>query len=212
MFDPASLAIFVAASLALLIIPGPAVLYIVARSLEQGRVAGVVSMLGVNFASVVHVVFAALGLSALIMSSAILFSVIKYLGAIYLIYIGIRTILSKTETARVQPVRTMRLGKVFTQGFIVNMLNPKTALFFLAFLPQFVDPARGSVVMQILLLGLIFIVLAVLSDGLYAMVAGTAKQMMSGNRLLTHAQKYLTGLIFIGLGVTTALTGNGQSE
>ena len=180
MFDPAPLAIFITATLALLLVPGPAVLYVVARSLEQGRTAGFVSTLGIGLASVAHVVFAALGLSALLMQSALAFSVVKYLGAAYLIYLGIRTLTSKAQASRTQAVQTMKYSQIFSQGFIVNLLNPKTALFFLAFLPQFVDPARGSVVLQIILLGMIFVGLAILSDSLYAFVAGTARQLLSG--------------------------------
>ena len=142
MFDVASLVIFITATLALLLAPGPAVLYIVARSLEQGRMAGFVSTLGVGLASIIHVVFAALGLSALLMQSALAFSVVKYLGAAYLIYLGARTLMGKAQASDLQAVRTMKRSEIFTQGFVVNLLNPKTALFFLAFLPQFVNPAR----------------------------------------------------------------------
>jgi len=208
MFDTTSLLIFITAALALLIAPGPAVLYIVARSLEQGRLAGIVSTLGISLASMVHVMFAALGLSAVLMQSALAFNLVKYLGAVYLIYIGIRTLLTKTDP--VEPIKKMTLSNIFMQGFMVNLLNPKTALFFLAFLPQFVEVDRGAVALQIILLGLIFSVLGILSDGVYALIAGTARQFLVGNLRMIRSQKYLSGTIYILLGVTTAFSGNSK--
>lgn len=212
MFDTASLTIFILAALALLLMPGPAVLYIVARSIEQGRLAGIVSTLGIALGSTVHVVFAALGLSALLMQSALAFSIVKYLGAAYLIYLGIRTLTSKTPADTLQPTSRMSYSKIFSQGFIVNLLNPKTALFFFAFLPQFVDPARGPVVQQIVVLGIIFVSMAIVSDSLYALVAGTAGELLSGNAQMARAQKYLAGTIYISLGVTTALLGGSGNK
>ena len=204
MFDTASLIIFISAALALIISPGPAVLFVVARSLEQGRIAGIVSTLGITFASLIHVVFAAVGLSALLMKSAIAFSVIKYLGAAYLIYLGIRALMTKAQAADIQEVESVKLSKLFVQGFIVNIFNPKTALFFLAFLPQFVDPSRGSALVQIIVLGTIFLVMALVSDSIYAVVAGTAKELLSGSLRMARAQKYVAGTIYIALGITTA--------
>ena len=212
MFDTASLAIFITAALALLLAPGPAVLYIVARSLEQGRMAGLISALGIGLAGIVHVVFAALGLSALLMQSALAFSVVKYLGAAYLIYLGIRTLTHKARASKVQGIEVMTYPKIFSQGFIVNLLNPKTALFFLAFLPQFVDPARASVVPQIVVLGMIFVGLAIVSDSLYALVAGTARQLLAGNVFVVRVQKYLAGTIYIILGITTAFAGDSRAK
>lgn len=212
MFDPASLTIFILAALALLLIPGPAVLYIVARSIEQGRLAGIVSTLGIALGSAVHVFFAAIGLSALLMQSALAFSIVKYLGAAYLIYLGVRTFMSNTEPDTVQPAKTMNYSRIFTQGFIVNLLNPKTALFFFAFLPQFVSPAQGSITLQIIILGSIFVGMAIVSDSLYALIAGTAGEWLSGNAQVARAQKYLAGTIYISLGVTTALLGGGGKK
>ena len=207
MFDTASLTIFILAALALLLVPGPAVLYIVARSIEQGRLAGIVSAFGIGLASVVHVLFAALGLSALLMQSALAFSIVKYLGAAYLIYLGIRTLTSKTEVSKAQSINRKTYSRIFSQGFIVNLLNPKTALFFFAFLPQFINPARGSVVLQIVILGIILISMGIMSDSLYALVAGSAGEFLSGNAQVARAQKYLAGTIYISLGITTALLG-----
>ncbi|MEM7029452.1 MAG: LysE family translocator [Chloroflexota bacterium] len=207
MFDSTTLIIFITAALALLLSPGPAVLYIVARSLEQGRLAGIISTLGIAAAGVVHVTFAALGLSALLMQSAFIFSLVKYLGAAYLIYLGVRTLMRKPDQVSDIKFATQSLSKIFRQGFVVNLLNPKTALFFLAFLPQFVSPSQGSVTAQILILGAIFVGLALISDGLYALVAGTARQFLAGNPGFAKMQKRVAGIIYIALGVTTAISG-----
>lgn len=208
MIDSTSLTIFVTAALILLLTPGPAVLFIVARSLEQGRWAGIVSALGVGAAGILHVIVAALGLSALLMQSAIAFGIVKYLGAGYLVYLGVKTLLAKVETHKMESIQKSPLSRIFVQGFIVNLLNPKTALFFFAFLPQFVNPARGAVTPQIIFLGAIFVVMAITSDSLYAIVAGTARQVIVGNQKLAKAQKNFAGIIYIGLGITTALTGS----
>ncbi len=212
MIDSTSLTIFVTAALILLLTPGPAVLFIVARSLEQGRPAGVVSAFGVGTASFLHVIVAALGLSALLMQSAIAFGVVKYLGAAYLIYLGIKTLRSPSDMSKIQTVGNSPLSRIFVQGFIVNLLNPKTALFFFAFLPQFVDPARGAVTPQVIFLGMIFVVMAITSDSTYAVVAGTARQVIVGNQRLGKLQKNFAGMIYIGLGITTALTGHHSSK
>ena len=212
MIDTTSLSIFLGASLALLIAPGPAVLYIVARSIDQGRMAGVVSVLGIGAGGMVHVALAVLSLSGLLVVSAVAFTVVKYLGAVYLIYLGISTLLRKTETHD-DPVFVKKpLGKIFRQGVIVNMLNPKTAIFFFAFLPQFINPEIGSVSVQIAFLGMIFISMAVVTDGAYAMVAGTLGDWLRDNETFLKVQKYLSGSIYILLGVATAVSGSGSDK
>lgn len=210
MFEPSSLVIFITATLALIVTPGPAVLYIVGRSIKQGRMAGFVSSLGIGSASIVHVTFAALGLSAILMKSALVFSTVKYLGAAYLIYLGIRTLTSKTQVTEIQNIKEMSYSQIFRQGFVVNLLNPRTALFFLSFLPQFVDPSRGPAVLQIIILGFIVIGMAIVSDSMYAIAAGSAGQFLSGNIRLAKTQKYFTGIIYIGLGIAAALSSNNQ--
>ena len=145
--------IFVVATSVLLLIPGPAVLYIVTRSIDQGRVAGIVSTLGIAVGTLFHVAAAAFGISALLISSALLFNFAKYLGAAYLIYLGVRKLWVKQELQSIQKAERKKLLQIFYQGVIANVLNPKTALFFFAFLPQFVDPAKGAVSAQILFLG-----------------------------------------------------------
>jgi threonine/homoserine/homoserine lactone efflux protein len=206
-----TLTLFVGAALALLLIPGPAVLYIVSRSVEQGRLAGFVSDLGIHTATLVHVLAASLGMSALLMSSALAFAVVKYLGAAYLIWLGVRKFFGPDTGPGDAPVSS-RLSRVrlFRDGFIVNLLNPKTALFFLAFLPQFVDVSRGHVAMQVAVLGLLFTGLGLLTDGCYAMAAGTAGHWIKRNRGYLRFERYISGTVFIGLGLTTAFAGNGK--
>ena len=206
-----SIGVFCAAAVLLLLTPGPAVLYIVARSVEQGRIAGLASVCGITTGTLVHVLAATLGLSALLASSAPAFAVIKFAGAGYLIYIGARRILSRTEAPIAQTELPRRsLARLYRDGFVVNLLNPKTALFFLAFLPQFVDPARGAVALQIAFLGLLFTLMGFTSDGLYALVAGTAGRWIRHKGRYLRWERYVTGSVFIGLGLTAAIAGNGR--
>jgi threonine/homoserine/homoserine lactone efflux protein len=198
--DSHALWLFSVAALALLLIPGPAVLYIVAQSAEHGRAAGLVSVTGVHLGTLVHVAAAAVGLSAIIVSSAVAFSVVKYAGAAYLIYLGVRRLLTR-EPAELLPAKDAPLGGLFWQGVVVNVLNPKTALFFLAFLPQFVDPDT-TVWTQVVVFGLTFVVLGFFSDGLYALTAGTLARWLRERRRLL---RYASGSVFVGLGVTSAL-------
>jgi len=208
--DASTLALFVAAALVLLIVPGPSVLYIVARSIEGGRKAGLVSVLGVQTGALVHIASAALGLSAILASSAVAFSIVKWLGAAYLVWLGLRRIFGRDEAEYDIAVEPARLSRVFSQGVIVNTLNPKTALFFLAFLPQFVDPARAAAWAQILLLGATFVILALCSDGLYALLSGTAggwlRRRMKGVTF-RRGQRFVSGGILIGLGALAAASG-----
>lgn len=203
----ATLPVFLVAALVLLLTPGPAVLYIVARSLDQGRLAGLVSVLSVEVGNFFHVLAATLGLSALLVSSALAFSVVKYLGAAYLVYLGVRLLLAREAAATEVRVQRQSLRRIFGQGVLVAALNPKTALFFLAFLPQFVEPARGAVAVQFLVLGCIFVLMAVVTDSLYALLAGTAGQWLKGGRgaRTLRAERYVVGSVYIGLGVSAAL-------
>jgi len=208
--DASTFALFVAAALVLLVVPGPSVLYIVARSIEGGRTAGLVSVLGVQTGAMVHIAFATLGLSAILASSAVAFSIVKWLGAAYLVWLGLRRIFGPDGGENEVAVEPARLSRVFSQGVIVNTLNPKTALFFLAFLPQFVDPAHGAAWTQILLLGAIFVTLALCLDGLYALLSGTAggwlRRRMKGASL-RRGQRLASGGILIALGAVAAISG-----
>jgi len=196
---------------ALVFMPGPNTLYIIARSVNQGRRAGVVSGFGVQAGSLIHIAAAALGLSALLMSSALAFGVVKYAGAAYLIYLGVKTLLTKEKAGRAREVRQASLSRVFYQGVVVNLLNPKTALFFFAFLPQFVDPARGRVGVQIVSLGAILVLFGTLSDMTYALAAGSVGNWLRGNLKFLRAQRFFAGSIYLGLGAATALSGAHRS-
>src|SRR5436190_18419519 len=187
----AGLGLFVVAALLLLITPGPAVLYIVTRSMDQGRRAGLVSMLGVHAGTLVHIAAAAAGLSALLMASATAFSVVKYLGAGYLVYLGVRRLLDRSTLAAERPP-AVRLRRAFMDGFVVNLLNPKTGLFFLAFLPQFADVSRGHVGVQVLVLGLIFVGLGLVTDGLYAFGAGTAARWLRASPRFLASERWVS--------------------
>jgi threonine/homoserine/homoserine lactone efflux protein len=201
--DATTFALFAVACLAFLAVPGPSVFYIVTRSLVQGRRAGVMSMLGVQAGGLVHVVAAAFGLSALIASSAAAFTVVKYAGAGYLVFLGLRKLLGAEDDEPELPSDRASVAHLFGHGVIVNVLNPKTALFFLAFLPQFVDPSAGPVAPQMLVLGLMLVSLGVLSDGTYALLAAGI-----GNRLRTRRRlERISGGVFVSLGVIAALAG-----
>jgi threonine/homoserine/homoserine lactone efflux protein len=199
--DSHSLWLFSLAALALLLVPGPAVLYIVAQSVDHGRLAGFVSVAGVHLGTLVHTVAAAVGLSALIVSSALAFSVVKYAGAAYLIYLGIRRLLDRDSPARVV-VSSRPLAQLFWRGAVVNVLNPKTALFFFAFVPQFVDPEQ-AVWSQVAVFGLVFMALGFVSDGLYALTAGTFGTWL---RRRPAILRYGSGSVYVGLGALTAFS------
>ena len=209
--DPTTFGLFVVAALALLLVPGPAVLYVVARSVDQGRPAGLASVLGVGVGSLVHIAFAAVGLSALLASSAAAFSVVKWLGAGYLIWLGLQRLLARDEEQGPVTLEPEPLSRIFLQGVVVNMLNPKTALFFLAFLPQFVDPA-AAVAPQMLVLGLLLVGLGVLSDGTYALLAaGAGRRVRSavGSRRMLER---ISGGVFVALGVVAAVAGEPRKQ
>ena len=209
--DSSTLIVFLGATLLLLVIPGPAVLYIVTRSVTQGRKAGLVSVLGIHLGTLVHITAAVAGLSALIAASATAFTVVKLAGAGYLLYLGIvafRTAGKLEGTTGLEPMSTRR---IFWQGAVVNILNPKTALFFLAFVPQFVDPALGNTTLQLMVLGGVFIVAGLISDGTYAMVAGAAGSRFLGTTIWRRGQGYVAGTIYTGLGVAAALTGGTEA-
>jgi threonine/homoserine/homoserine lactone efflux protein len=210
--DTSTIVVFSLAALGLLVIPGPAVFYIVTRSIDQGRTAGFVSVLGVHCGSFVHIAAAVLGVSALLASSAIAFNVVKYVGAAYLIYLGIRRLLDRNGDDVAQDRASNSLRRIFFQGMVVNVLNPKTALFFFAFLPQFVDRTRGPVPLQLAFFGILFVVLGAVSDGTYAFVASGARELLRRSRRVATARRYLSGGMYLTLGVTAALSGAKTSD
>jgi threonine/homoserine/homoserine lactone efflux protein len=196
--------VFVAAGLLLNITPGPDVLYIVGRSLAQGRIAGVISALGISTGCLFHVAAAALGLSALVLAVPVAYDIVRYTGAAYLVWLGVRAIVSKSSPLNVQRVDPDRLGRIFRQGMLTNILNPKVALFFLAFLPQFTDPARGSVPLQVTLLGLIFIANGTVVCVLYAIGASWLGEWLRTRYDIAAWLNRAMGGLFIGLGVRLA--------
>jgi threonine/homoserine/homoserine lactone efflux protein len=201
---------FITTAAVLLAIPGPAVLYITSRSIGQGRNAGLVSALGIGLGTLIHTAAAAVGLSALLVSSATAFSVVKYLGAAYLIYLGIQKLRRDESFETNLDAPRTSLTRVFTQGIVVNILNPKTALFFFAFLPQFIDPARGHVAVQILSLGVLFACMGTFSDSLWAVFSGSVAHRLRGNARWMRTQRYVSGGILISLGVATAFAGSSK--
>lgn len=202
--DAATLGLFVAATLAMLLSPGPAVLFIVARSLQHGRVAGLFSVLGVTAGGAVHVLAAALGLSALISSSAVAYQGTRYAGAAYLIYLGIQRWRTPVVLSGDERVAPEKLSRVWLDGFVVNLLSPKTALFFLAFFPQFTDPARGNVSLQFLFLGCVFLLLGLLCDGSYALASGSVRHWARSPEAMDWMQRRVPAATYVGLGVLTA--------
>ena len=213
--EPHTFLVFAAASALLVLIPGPAVIYIVTRSARHGRMAGLVSTAGIEVGGLVHVAAATVGLSAVLASSSTAFNVVRYAGAAYLVYLGIRALLDRDgggdgDESRTPPEAEYR--RMFWNGVIVNVLNPKTALFFLAFLPQFIDPSRGAVALQAGVLGICFITVAFILDGTWALIAGgAARRLREGprsSRLLARA----SGGIYLGLGAFAALSGDHRSD
>ena len=205
-------ALFIATALALLAIPGPAVLYVVSRSIDQGRRAGFASVCGIATGTVVHVVLATVGLSSLVLASRVAFDAVRYIGAAYLIFLGVRRLLTRQveEDPEGRAPRTVR--DLYTQGLIVNLLNPKTIVFIFAFIPQFVDVNAGHVWLQILLLGLTVAGLGFTSDSLYAIVAGTVADRLRGTPLIARVERWFGGTVLIGLGVAAAIVAPHRSN
>lgn len=209
--SPDAFAAFAAASIALLVVPGPSVLYIVTRSAHQGRAAGLVSVLGIHTGSVVHVAAAAWGVSAILASSVVTFSVVKYAGAAYLVWLGVRALRRRDDVPVDGVVPTRSLRRIYAQGVVVNVLNPKTALFFLAFLPQFVDVSRGSVTSQIVTLGIVFLALGLVSDGTYALLAARISRSVRGRAGWGRLHRWVPGVTYVALGVASALGSSRRS-
>lgn len=206
--EPSAIALFAVATLALLVVPGPSVLYIVTRGITQGRMAALVSVLGIHAGTTVHVAAAAFGVSALLMRSVVAFNVVKYAGAAYLIVLGIRRLMERSDPLADEIDGERSLMRIFGQGIVVNVLNPKTALFFFAFLPQFIDAERGSATVQMLALGMLFIALGVVSDGIYALVSSSLGERLRGSAAFARRQRLFSGGVFVALGITAALAGH----
>lgn len=200
-----TIALFLSTTLLLVMTPGPVVIYLMTCSVDRGRRAGLVAALGVGFGTLIHALAAAIGLSAILQSSALAFTVVQYAGAVYLIYLGIRTLLARPGVSH-QPVLPVPSTKqMFVQGALINLLNPKTALFFFAWLPRFVHPDRGSVAGQIVFFGGLLMILGLWNDCMYVVLAGTARGWLKNHTRWLFIQHYLVGWIYVGLGITAAL-------
>ena len=200
-----SLIAFGIASLALLVIPGPAVLYIINRSVTDGRNVALAAVAGLEIGNFMHVIAATVGLSAVIAASATAFLIVKWIGAGYLVYIGIRTLVKRPQAAT-QASDQMTRRRAFTQGIVVNTFNPKVALFFLSFLPQFIDADRGSAALQSLILGTTFVILGSVSDSLFALLASALRGTLLRGKSLPFVQRYVAGTVFIALGAIASST------
>jgi threonine/homoserine/homoserine lactone efflux protein len=202
--DLNSLISFAVASVALLVIPGPAVIYIVNRSVADGRQIGLAAVVGLELGTFMHVLAATVGLSAILATSENAFNVVKYLGASYLVLIGLRTLTRKPEAISTS-ASSMTQSQAFRQGFIINTLNPKIALFFLSFLPQFIDPNISSNARQSLILGSVFVLCGFVIDGVYALTASSLREVLVKGKALPFIHQYVAGVVFVLLGAAAAL-------
>jgi threonine/homoserine/homoserine lactone efflux protein len=210
--SPTTYGLFILTALALLAIPGPAVLYVVSRSIDQGRSAGLSSVLGITTGTVVHVALAAVGLSSLVLASRVAFDTVRYVGAAYLIFLGVRRLVTRNTDDGVEPSAPRTRRDLYTQGVVVNLLNPKTIVFIFAFIPQFVDVGAGHVGAQIMLLGFTFALLGLMSDSCYALVAGTVADRLRGTPLVARVERWFGGTVLIGLGVASAVVAPHRSS
>jgi threonine/homoserine/homoserine lactone efflux protein len=204
----ANIALFIVSSLAVIVAPGPDNVYVLTRGVTQGREVALASAWGMCSGLLFHTTLAAVGLSAILARSVVAFSVVKYAGAIYLVYLGVRALLSKEEFApAAEEAPTARLGSFFLRGLTMNLLNPKVAVFFLAFLPQFASPAADGAALRLMALGLIFALLSVLVFSAIALFSGILGDRLSRNPRYANVLRWLTGCVLIGLGVRLALSG-----
>jgi len=204
-FDPINLATFFLVVVGLIVIPGPAVLLTLARAIRDGRRVGLATGLGIAAGDLVHTLFAAIGLSALLMTSALAFEIVKYAGVAYLLYLGLRSFFEKTEALSIPSTRRLAPAVAFRQAVLAEVLNPKTALFFLAFLPQFVHPERGPAVIQFAVLGLVFVAAGAAYTGIIAVAAGSLGPWLARHRRIGRWQGKIVGGVYLGLGIRLAL-------
>jgi threonine/homoserine/homoserine lactone efflux protein len=205
MFDTATLLAFLAASIVIVLAPGPAQALTIARSISGGKEAGIVTAVGLNVGTIIHALAAALGLSAVLATSAVAFAVVKYIGAAYLIYLGIQAFLSKEQEAAQAASPEANLRQTFTKAVVTGLLNPKVALFFLAFLPQFVDLQRGSAFLQFIILGIILAIIDMVYESILALAAGALSGWLVNNPKASVWRQRIMGVVLIGLGIRLAL-------
>ena len=206
-----NLALFVAASLAVIVAPGPDNIYVLTRGIAQGRKVALASAWGMCSGLLFHTTLAAVGLSAILARSAGALSLVKYIGAAYLVYLGIRALLSREEfSPSAEKIFTVKLRNFFLQGLTMNLLNPKVAVFFMAFLPQFVSPSvgkAGSATLRLVALGLVFALLSVVIFSAIALFSGVVGDRLSRNPRFATALQWSTAFVLVGLGVRLALSG-----
>lgn len=206
--DGTTMVVVALASLALVVIPGPAVIYILTRSVSQGRDAGLVSAVGVNLGSSVHVLAAVAGLTVLLANSAAAYTVVKWAGVAYLAWIGVRTLMKDDADFTEPQLQQTALRKIFIQGVLVNMLNPKVAIFFLAFLPQFVDPNAPNATMQTLVLGMTLVAIGLVTDTLYALAGGSVGDVLRRRPSVARTTRLAAGSTYLALAGIAAVTGS----
>jgi threonine/homoserine/homoserine lactone efflux protein len=205
-----NIALFVAASLAVISAPGPDNVYVLTRGIAQGREVALISAWGMCSGLLFHTTLAAVGLSAILARSAVAFSLVKYAGAVYLVYLGVRTLLNKEEfVLSAEEVPTARLRTFYFRGLTMNLVNPKVGVFFLAFLPQFANSATDGVALRLVALGLIFALLSVVVFSAIAFFSGIVGDRLSRNPRLATALQWLTGCVLVGLGIRLGLSGRG---
>jgi threonine/homoserine/homoserine lactone efflux protein len=202
-----SLLLFMLATLTLNITPGPDMLYIIARGTEQGRSAGIVSALGISAGCLVHTLLVASGLAVLLRTVPVAYDVIKYTGAAYLIYLGVRALTSRRRMEADRQVAKRGLGPIFLQGMLTNLLNPKVALFFLAFLPQFINQSQGRIALQIIILGLLFNLLGTTVNIIVSVAASITGGHFRSRLGDSSVFRWATGGVLIGLGIRLAFLG-----
>lgn len=208
--DGPTLIAFAVTTVALLLIPGPAVLYTVNRSVSDGRRVGLAAVAGLEVGDAIQAAAAAIGLSAVLATSATMFTAVKWAGALYLIVVGIRTL--RHPPPPIEVARSaVSIRRAFRQGIVVNALNPKTALFFLSIFPQFVNPAAGHVRAQSLVLGGLFVLLATIFNSLYSLSASGLRDLLLRGPALAFIRRYVSGVFFVGLGISAAATGHAPS-
>jgi threonine/homoserine/homoserine lactone efflux protein len=205
MIDHVTLGTYLAVLIGFVFIPGPAVVLTLTQALSSGTRVGIATGLGIAVGDLVHTARAVFGLSAVLLGSALLFEIVKYVGAAYLVYLGIRAILARDSGTVLQRAKPMSSARAFRQAVLAEMLNPKSALFFLAFLPQFVQPQNGLVPLQLTLLGAIFVAVGACSTMVYAFAAGPIGRWLARNPAIARWQGKMVGAIYCALGVRLAL-------
>lgn len=206
---PDRLLAFTIIATVLVVVPGPSVLFVISRALAFGRRTALTSVLGGAVGAYTLVIAVALGIGTIVAQSAVVFTALKWIGAAYLIYLGVRTFRHRRDLAAAMTTAADPVGsrRAFRQGFVVGVTNPKTAVFFAAMLPQFVDPGRGHATVQLLLLGLVFVAIVLISDSLWGLIAGTARAWFARSARRMELIGGAGGLAIVGLGIHVAVSG-----